>query len=349
VKPLVSIIVPVYNAAPYLKQCVDSLTGQTLKEIEIILINDGSTDDSLSVCVELAATDDRIRLIDKPNGGVSEARNDGLRTATGSYVGFVDPDDWVDEDMYERMRGTLSAAHADICMCNYVKETKEGTVPVLMKPKGIIEKESVLEEIVANVIAKPSFRSGETDIMGSVCRLLISRELLEKNNIWFDKDVAYMEDLLVCVETFLKSARIAIDEGAYYHYRVHESSTVMAYKPHFYQRQKQAFEKLQQLVAREGKTAALAPRMANRYIIIALLALANEAHKGNPLPIREKIRNIGTILADEELAATLGRIDLEALESRKKLELNLMKRKASLALYLYYSVFNKIKAALGKG
>ena len=348
-KPLVSIIVPVYNAAPYLKQCVDSLTSQTLKEIEIILINDGSTDDSLAVCVELAATDDRIRLIDKPNGGVSEARNDGLRTATGSYVGFVDPDDWVDADMYARMLGTLSAAQADICLCNYVKETKEGTVPVLMKPIGIIEKESVLEEIVANVIAKPSFRSGETDIMGSVCRLLISRELLEQNNIWFDKKVAFMEDLLVCVEAFLKCDRITIDAGAYYHYRVHESSTVMAYKPHFYQRQKQAFEKLQQLVAREGETAALAPRMANRYIIIALLALANEAHKGNPLPIREKIRNIGTILADEELAATLGRIDLEALESRKKLELNLMKRKASLALYLYYSVFNKIKAALGKG
>ena len=89
-KPMVSIIVPVYNAAPYLNQCVDSLTNQTLKEIEIILINDGSTDDSLAVCVALSATDDRIRMIDKPNGGVSEARNDGLRAATGEHVGFVD-------------------------------------------------------------------------------------------------------------------------------------------------------------------------------------------------------------------------------------------------------------------
>ena len=100
---------------------------------------------------------------------------------------------------------------------------------------------------------------------------------------------------------------------------------------------------------REGKTSALATRLANRYIIIALLSLANEAHKGNPAPFREKIRNIAKILADDELAATLGKIDLEAVESRKKLELNLMKRKASVTLYLYYSVFNKIKAALGKG
>lgn len=348
-KPTVSIIVPVYNAAPYLDQCISSLTAQTLKEIEIILINDGSTDDSLSVCIGLAATDDRIRLIDKPNGGVSEARNDGLRIATGTYVGFVDPDDWVDKDMYERMLATLTTAQADICMCNYVKEMKEGTVPILMKQSGIIGKAAIVDEIVANVIAKPSFRSGETDIMGSVCRLLISRELLERENIWFDKEVAFMEDLLVCVEAFLKCERIGIDAGAYYHYRVHESSTVMAYKPQFYDRQKQAFVKLQELLMREGKAGALGTRLANRYIIIGLLSLANEAHKDNPAPLREKIRNIGKILADEELAATLGKIELDALESRKKLELNLMKRKASLTLYLYYSVFNKIKAVLGKG
>jgi hypothetical protein len=234
-------------------------------------------------------------------------------------------------------------------MCNYVKETKEGTVPVLMKQTGTIEKAAILGDIVANVIAKPSFRSGETDIMGSVCRLLVSRELLEKENIWFDKDVAFMEDLLVCVEAFLKCERITIDGGAYYHYRVHESSTVMAFKPLFYQRQKQAFAKLQELLVREDKAAALASRLANRYIIIALLSLANEAHKDNPLPFREKIRDIDKILADDELAATLGKIDLDAVESRKKLELNLIKKKANVTLYLYYSLFNKIKAALGKG
>ena len=100
---------------------------------------------------------------------------------------------------------------------------------------------------------------------------------------------------------------------------------------------------------REGKAAELATRLANRYIIIALLSLANEAHKDNPVSFREKIRNFDKILADDELAATLEKIDLDAVVSRKKLELNLMKRKASVTLYFYYSVFNKMKAALGKG
>lgn len=348
-KPRLSIIVPVYNAAPYLNQCVDSLTNQTLKEIEIILINDGSTDDSLAVCMALAAKDDRIRLIDKRNGGVSEARNDGLRTATGDYVGFVDPDDWVDEDMYERMLATLRAADAEICMCNYVKETKDGTEPVLMKQSGIIEKDAILGDIVANVIAKPSFKSGETDIMGSVCRLLIKRELLENENIWFDKEVAFMEDLLVCVEAFLKSGRIAIDAGGYYHYRVHESSVVNSYKKAFHERQVRAFGKLQALLEREGKADELARRLDMRYIIIALLSLANEAHKSNPQPMGAKIKNIAAILKDPALKVILTRLDLSEAEARKKLELNLMKREASVALYFYYSLFNRIKAALGKG
>ena len=346
---MVSIIVPIYNAAPYLEQCIKSLMNQTLKEIEIILVNDGSTDESLSVCEAFAATDERIILIDKKNNGVSEARNDGLCIAKGTYVGFVDPDDWVDKDMYENMSVAAIGADADICMCNYVKENDGSTVPVLMKQSGTIEKEAILTKIAANVIAKPSFRSGETDIMGSVCRLLIRREFLVLENIWFDKDVAFMEDLLVCMEAFLKCERIIIDEGAYYHYRVHDSSTVNSFKPHFYAKQKQAFGKLKALLEKENKSAEFKQRMDNRYILIALLSLANEAHKDNPDSLVIKIRVVGQILGDEALADILKRMDFSMLESRKKLEFTMMKKEAKWFLYLYYRLFNKLKAALGKG
>lgn len=346
---MVSIIVPIYNAAPYLQQCIGSLLNQTLKEIEIILVNDGSTDDSLSVCEAFAAKDERIILIDKQNNGVSEARNDGLRAAIGTYVGFVDPDDWVDNDMYERMVATATEADASICMCNYVKENKDNTEPVLLKQSGIIEGDRILTEIVANIIAKPSFRSGETDIMGSVCRLLINRELLEKGNIWFDKDVAFMEDLLVCVESFLKCDRTVIDNGAHYHYRVHDNSTVNAYKANFYEKQKNAFGKLQALLIKEKQAETLAPRMANRYIIIALLSLANEVHKDNPQSLRRKLANIDQICRDERLLSILGKSDLSDFEPRKQVELKMMKRNANVRLYLYYKTFNKIKSMLGKG
>src|SRR5207253_2318057 len=101
--PNVSIIVPVYNNEKYLSECLDSLINQTLKDIEIILVNDGSNDNSLLICYEFGKIDGRIKVIDKPNGGVSSARNTGLKLASGKYVGFVDSDDWIESDMYEKM------------------------------------------------------------------------------------------------------------------------------------------------------------------------------------------------------------------------------------------------------
>lgn len=96
--PEVSIIIPVYNAAAYLPKCIESVTGQTYSDIEILLVNDGSTDDSLAVCNEYAARDSRIRVLDKPNGGVSDARNHGIDNAGGRYLMFVDSDDWIATD-----------------------------------------------------------------------------------------------------------------------------------------------------------------------------------------------------------------------------------------------------------
>ncbi len=100
-KPKISIIVPIYNVEKYLRRCLDSLLIQYFKDIEIIAINDGSTDLSLQILNEYAIKDDRLKIIDQSNGGVSSARNAGIDAASGEYIGFVDPDDWVDKEMYE--------------------------------------------------------------------------------------------------------------------------------------------------------------------------------------------------------------------------------------------------------
>ncbi|HAQ0795523.1 TPA: glycosyltransferase, partial [Enterococcus faecium] len=96
----ISIIVPVYNVEKYLKKCVDSILGQTFTDFELLLIDDGSTDNSGSICDELAKTDNRIKVIHKENGGLSDARNIGIEVAKGDFIGFIDSDDYIDEDMY---------------------------------------------------------------------------------------------------------------------------------------------------------------------------------------------------------------------------------------------------------
>ena len=116
---LISIIVAVYNIASYIERGVNSILAQTYRNLEIILVDDGSTDASGEICDRLAQTDDRIIVLHKENGGPADARNAGIAIAKGSFIGFVDGDDWIDADMYEKMFGALLEQEADITICRY--------------------------------------------------------------------------------------------------------------------------------------------------------------------------------------------------------------------------------------
>jgi glycosyltransferase involved in cell wall biosynthesis len=117
--PKASIIVPVHNAGPYLPACLDSILGQTLREIEVILVDDGSTDDSAAICDRYAGMDPRIRVIHQANGGVGNARNAGLEIANGEFIGFVDGDDLIDPDMVELLYRNAQEHQADISICGF--------------------------------------------------------------------------------------------------------------------------------------------------------------------------------------------------------------------------------------
>lgn len=118
-KPIISIIVPVYNIENYISKCLDSLLIQTIKEIEIIVVDDGSTDSSGEICNEYSLKDNRVVVIHKKNGGLSSARNTGLEIAKGEYVGFVDGDDWIAEDMFEFLHNISITHDADISICGH--------------------------------------------------------------------------------------------------------------------------------------------------------------------------------------------------------------------------------------
>ena len=126
----VSIIVPVYNAEKYLGYTITSILKQTYQNIEIILVNDGSKDDSLIICQNYAAIDDRIKVLDIPNGGVSNARNCGIESSTGKYIQFVDSDDVIAENMTERLVETMCVYEADMVICGMRYMVLEGNRPV---------------------------------------------------------------------------------------------------------------------------------------------------------------------------------------------------------------------------
>lgn len=121
--PALSIIVPVYNAEKYLCKCIDSILEQTFADFELILVDDGSRDASGAICDRYAARDGRVKVIHKENGGISSARNAGLESARGGYVGFVDSDDWIAPEMYRRLYESAFGAHADIAMCDFRRDS----------------------------------------------------------------------------------------------------------------------------------------------------------------------------------------------------------------------------------
>lgn len=122
VNPLISVIVPVYNVAEYLPECVDSIISQTYTNLEIILVDDGSTDDCPRICDEYASKDSRIRVVHKKNGGLSDARNAGLDICTGEWIGFVDSDDFIDKNMYFKLYNASIKHISDVSVCHYIND-----------------------------------------------------------------------------------------------------------------------------------------------------------------------------------------------------------------------------------
>ncbi|MFJ7728161.1 glycosyltransferase family 2 protein [Neobacillus sp. NPDC097160] len=122
--PAISIIVPVYNLEQYIKKCLDSILSQTFKDFEVIIVNDGSIDNSGSICNEIAYLDNRVRVIHKKNGGLSSARNAGIKIAKGDFLGFVDSDDYIDKDMYRVLYNLCKETNSDISICKFSREVK---------------------------------------------------------------------------------------------------------------------------------------------------------------------------------------------------------------------------------
>ena len=145
---LISIIIPVYNVSTYLDRCLNSITNQTYRNLEIILINDGSTDKSGRICDAWASKDPRIKVLHTSNQGIAAARNCGLHIAHGDYIGFADPDDWVEPDMFEKLAGSLEQYNADIAICGFEEKWPDYSVLKVSESFRCYTKEEALRELI---------------------------------------------------------------------------------------------------------------------------------------------------------------------------------------------------------
>jgi glycosyltransferase involved in cell wall biosynthesis len=215
----ISIIVPVYNTAELLPRCIESLLAQTLKDVEIILINDASTDNSLEIMRQYEKKYPRIiRIIDsKVNQRQGGARNLGIEAAQGQYIGFVDSDDWIEKEMYEYLYREIIKAHSDMCYC-YRKQISEA---------GIISKDDASYFLPTGNVSEKKRREMIVRNMTFVLRYIYDRALFMKYDIRFPSHLRY-EDMMIDPLALLYANHIAAVQLPMYNYFIHGNSTTTA-------------------------------------------------------------------------------------------------------------------------
>ena len=217
-KPKVSLIIPVYNVEKYLKNCLESAINQTFKNIEIILINDGSTDDSLSICKEYKKKDPRICLINQKNGGLSAARNSGIRVAKGKYLSFLDSDDTIELNMIEEVVSFCENENLDIAVYGYTKQYENGK---------IIAKPDFGDKIINNDEARRMSISLKLSPMA--CNKMYKRNLFYENDIKFPINFLH-EDIGTTYKLFWNAKKVGIIPKSYYNWMVRHSSITGSFK-----------------------------------------------------------------------------------------------------------------------
>ena len=221
----ISIIVPIYNVEEYLEQCIISLVSQTLKEIEIILINDGSTDKSIEICEKYSKIDSRIKLINKNNTGVSDSRNRGIEEANGEFIMFVDSDDWLEENACEIAYNNIKEKRADSLIFCYYRESSSGTTKkdIFKEEEIIFEDEELKKEILIptlGLIGEKLKKPQRLDTLTPIYAKIYSSKIIKENNIrYIDLDKVPSECLMFNFDYYKNSKKVVYIKKYLYHYR----------------------------------------------------------------------------------------------------------------------------------
>lgn len=212
---LISIIVPVYNVEKYVSNCLDSLIKQTYFNIEIIIIDDGSTDNSGTICDMYALNDKRIKVIHTKNRGLSAARNEGLHNSNGDYIGFIDSDDWLSENTIEILYNLLVNNNSDFSVCGIIDEYIKPTEKIKNNNNSyhIVNKKDIYKKII-----------DDKNFYGYVWNKLFKRNIIESENLIFDEKLLSCEDIDFLVKYVVKSNVAVYTTEKLYHYRHHSNS-----------------------------------------------------------------------------------------------------------------------------
>lgn len=333
-KIAVSIVVPVYNAKEYLHKCLDSVVNQTLKNVEIIFIDDGSTDGSSEICKEYAAKDDRIIYYRKENEGLAAARQDGIEMASGEYVGFVDSDDWLELNMYERMYSVAVKENADVVFCNCYKDEDEKN-EYYLEP-GVYDRERIEKEILPRSLAALTPK-GANDVIRWCNWLRIYRlSLIRDNNITFGRGFRRSQDLQLTFETALCAQKyVSLNDEYLYHNRSDNSKSLSrGYTKNYWKLIRPLIDKLYEDV-NGYKKQDLSYNMHLCAFFFAVNGVQNEYEKST-FGFFKKLKMLNEVVKDPVIRNAIKHVDPSKLNSYYRMVYNGIKGGSGLAVYRSY-------------
>lgn len=313
-KPKVSVIVPVYNVEKYLRQCLDTIINQTLKEIEIILIDDGSTDSSLTICKEYTKLDGRIKLIHKENEGLGYTRNKGLQEATGEFVGFIDSDDWIELDMFEKLYQTAVEKKADTCLGN------------IKGKKLLFEGKEVKQELLPKMIGS---KYDGTDYYGmSVWRGIYQLDLIKTHNVQFPSERELIsEDIIFDIQYYSIAQKVVLIDHKFYYYRENLNSLTKRYRENRFD----LYKKLYLEEERKIRILTIEEEAEERLQMVFYWNITNAFRQEMAFfTFKKAYQNMKKIAKDELVVRVIGKIPINKCDLKNRCMIWSMQHKITL-------------------
>ncbi len=305
-----SIIVPVYNVGSFLSTCLDSILSQTFTDFELIIVNDGSTDNSGVICDEYAKRDSRVRVIHKENSGVVSARKTGVMAARGKYAGYVDGDDYIEPDMYEQMLHHMQKHDCDIVMCDVEHENKalplsSGDTRIDIDG-GYYDKKLLEDKLFPKMIYAGEFYT--FGIYPVIWNKLYKREKLLKYQLAVDENIHMGEDA-ACVYPYVYScdSLYFMKNKSLYHYRHSQNQMTRRYDESHFERFKSLYNFF---IKTELANSEYSYQLDYYYAYLIKTAVSSEINKENNIPFRKKLHNIREISSFAINAGFLDRIKI---------------------------------------
>ena len=339
---LISIIIPVYNAAEYLNRCLDSIIGQTYKNIEIIAVNDGSTDVSPEILNDYGRKDKRIRIINKENSGVSDCRNKGIEAAKGDCIMFVDSDDWLDYDCCEKLIDVKDRNKAQVVFFSYIREFAVTSKPLLLfEEEKVFDKNDCreLHRMMIGPLNKELKNPGKLDSFSTVWGKLYDSGLIREGNVSFVdlKEIGTAEDTLFNIEIFGRVKRAAYCDKCFYHYRKGSGMT-SGYKKDLPLLRKNLFSRIENII--NGKEPEYKEALDNR-VALSITGLGlnilcnNEAY-------RNQLKELKDIINSEPYSLSAQRLRTSEMSLHWKFYFGTVKQKQFLCCYMMLLAIRKI-------